>query len=49
MTAPEMKEHDILQEKIRGLKERMEVLVEINNSLKASHRITEMEMKHLNL
>ena len=44
--AAEHLEHDKLQEQIRGLKDRMEVLVEVNNSLKASHRIIELEIKN---
>ncbi len=48
-SAEEQKTHDILLEEIRDLKDQMNVLIEINNSLKASHRIIEMEVKNLNL
>jgi hypothetical protein len=44
--AEQQKIHDILLEEIRDLKEQMEVLVEVNNSLKASHRILELEIKN---
>lgn len=47
--AKEAKVHELLQEEIRDLKEQMEVKVETNNSLKASHRIVEMEARSLNL
>ena len=44
--AEEQKIHDLLLEEIRDLKEQLEVLVEVNNSLKASHRILELEIKN---
>lgn len=48
-TAAQLKKEAILSEKIRILKDKMDVLVEVNNSLKASHRITMMEANNLNL
>ena len=45
--AVEQKEHDLLQEEIRSLKEDMEIMIEVNNSLKASHRIIELEAKNM--
>jgi len=43
----EQKTHDELQEKIRDVKEQIEIMIEVNNSLKASHRIIELEAKNM--
>jgi len=48
-TAKEQKAHDLLREEIRILENRKDILIEVNNSLKASFRIHEMEAKNLNL
>jgi hypothetical protein len=45
----EYKEYEILDDDVKTLRERLEILIEINNSLKAAQRMIEMEVKSLNL
>lgn len=48
-THEEQKAHDQAQEAVRGLKEQIELRIEVLNALKASLRLWEMESKNLNL
>lgn len=43
------KDHSIVKEELKILEDRKNILIEVNNSLKASHRIHEMEARNLNL
>jgi len=46
--AAEQSEVDDLVDKIKVLESDLNILIEINNTVKFSHKIWEMEMKHLN-
>lgn len=48
-TAKEQKAHDIQREQIKILENKKDIIVEVNNSLKASFRIHDMEARNLNL
>lgn len=41
--------YELQRDEVRLLEQKLDILVECNNSLKAAHRITEMEMKNLSL
>ena len=48
-TAKQQKSHDIVKEELRMLEDQRDIIVEINNCLKASFKIHELEAKNLNL
>lgn len=48
-TAKQQKVHDIMREELRSLENQRDILIEVNNCLKASFKIHELEAKNLNL
>lgn len=48
-TAKEQKNHDIIKEELRILEDQRDIIIEVNNALKASFKIHELEARNLNL
>lgn len=46
-TAKELKEHDQLEQELRLLKQKLEILIEVNNATKAAYKISELEAKNM--